>query len=185
MPRINYPALKTILDGSHPDATLYSSLDDAACLAKFTELNRPASADKSAILQYLLLERYDTNNGNDTQPAYLYGRIAMVAQAAVGSDVFEQGGGTPPALTMRQKMSALTLLRIVGPDSGFALDLLDSRFDSMLTHMQGADAIAPADKTALQALSQNKASHAMEVAEQINYSGRITLSHIQHARSLP
>ena len=182
MPRINYQALKTILLGSHPDGTDYTLLDDAAALAKFTELNRPASADKSEILQYLLLERHDTNDGADTAPAYLYGRIALVAQSNDGDDPFGRGAGNE--VDRRQIMSALTLLRIVGPDSGFALDLLDSRFDSMLTHMQGAGAISPGDKTNLQALSNNKQSHAMESRDLLEYGGRITISHISHARAI-
>lgn len=154
----------------------YAAMTDQQAIDSLNALDRNAPTDKNIILQYMLLERYRTNSGADTKVNYLYGRLQMVCDANVGDDVF---GSTTNILTQDQKASALTFIRLLGSDSGFALDLLDSRFTNMLTDIRNAEVFGPVDKNAIQAFSQNKQSRALELG-----IGRVRLGDVEFARSL-
>lgn len=155
-----------------------SALTDLQIRDSLIVIDRDAEASKGAILQYMLMERFRTNSGADLTQMFLYGRLGLVVVAAVGTDVF---GSTTNSLTLDQKGSAITFTRMLGPDSEFILDLLDSRFDSLLNDIRNAEIFGPPDKTAIQALSQNQQSRARELG--LNVSNKRLLDLINHVRT--
>lgn len=176
---LQYQALKDELLAGHPDTGPYN-VDDTLAAGELNAINRPVEASASEILQYVILERFRTNTGTDTNNSNLFGRIKMMAEGALGVDVF---GATPAVpLTVQDKAAAETFLRLVGPDSGFALSLLDTRFDQILNRLVAGNAIGAVDRTAIQNLSSNKQSRVQEIG-----FGRpvVNFTHVAYARALP
>lgn len=162
-------ALKAELDAGHPISGPYNA-DDATAAAELNVLNRAAKAAIAAMRDYFLLER----KGG----VPLMGRLEIVATEPVGT-VDSLGDGV--TTTLAHKTAAMTLLRILNPSSDFAIDVNDSRFIALLDDLAatGAKVIAPADKTALEAMSNNKQSRGAELG-----FGKVGHADVEDARKL-
>ena len=156
---IDYQALKTELLAGHPDTGAYN-VDDQLAADELNAVNRPVAAPAAEILKFCLTTQHRENTGSDTSNTNIYGRIAMVAEATEGSNPF----GVSPAdsITVGQIAAAKTILRLLQDDC-FALDLAGADINAALTKCQGANCFSPSDKTALEALSENKQSRAQEI----------------------
>ena len=179
----NLQALKAELLAGHPDTGAYN-VDDAIAADEINALNRDAPADSIALLRYLTLERF--------RQGTLYGRLQLVACNRPVKDGNSWSIPELPlgandadvAITQENIAAAATLLRFVDTDTADSVNLLDSRLDAILDSVGptpgGCDAIGAADKTALQGLSQNQQSRAMELG-----LGVVRPGTVQMARALP
>ena len=175
---LDYQGLKTELAGSHPVSGAYN-VDDALAADQLNDFNIAAETPAEEFLRYCLENNHRSNNGEDTQNTNIYGRIKMVAEATRGQDVFEQGGATPPEVTIGQIAAAKTVIALL--DSGLAFLGSNAQIDGALTKLQGADAIGPADKTALLALGDNRTNRLL----QINFGrDKVNATHVAHARAI-
>ena len=132
----------------------YSGMSDAAAAVSLNGIDREGAASADAIRSYCLLEKKGGMS--------LLGRISVIAESAVASDPFGDG----ISVTLEHITNARAMLHIMENASNFSLNLNDSRFDVIVNDMAagtGCKAIQPADKTAIQALSQNLQSRATEL----------------------
>ena len=183
MPSVDYFALKSEID-TDPLARGYAGMTDQQVADDMNLFNRDAPATSQAILQYLTLERFRQGS--------LYGRLMMVALSRPVRDG-ASNWSIPPvplgvsdadiAITQEHIAAANAILRYADVDVATTVTLLDTRFDALLDDIgpTGCEAIGANDKTALQALSQNQQSRAME----LGIGGHIKESDVAFARSLP
>lgn len=152
------------------DKPTYSGMTAAQVLDALSVKDQPGVASLDDLRTYMLMERKGL--------MFLYGRVELVAQSAVGDDPI--GESTP--LTLEHICAAKTMLNILNPTSGFALDYADSRFDALLNDLAGGGckAIGPADKTAIQALSLNR----MSLSEKLQLNEVLDEGSILYVRSL-
>lgn len=178
---INYDKLAAELAGSHPTTSVvYATLNDQQAADALNELNRPRESSSDEILQYCMLETSRTNLGAiDTQRSNIYGRIAMVADGAVGDNPF-QTGRNAENLTLRNIHAAKTMLRLLA-DFDFMLSLADARFEFILDELVDAGAIKPGDKTAIQGFSINQQSRVQEI--EIGRK-KVKAEHVAQARKI-
>lgn len=160
----------------HPVTGAYS-LDDATCADELNAFNLPSSvgADPQTIARYLQLE---TKGGE-----YLWGRIQIVAESAVGSDPI--GEATP--LTLEHITSAKAILAILDPGAfrPQLIDPNDSRFDTMLSNLgagSGCKAIRPADVTAIKAMVDNMANRVQQITN--GTTSKVRVGEVAQARAL-
>ena len=172
---LDYSGLQAELLAGHPNTGAYNA-DDALAADELNALNRPVAASAREIREFCLYTLHNEGSGQDTNNANIYGRIIMIAEAAIGDDPF----GVTDALEVQQIAAAKTFLYMLNSDD-FQVLLADSGFDAILTKLQGANAFSPADKTALQALADNQTSRGQEVG-----FGRfpINANHVAFARAL-
>ena len=142
-----------MLAGADPHQTVVNSLKT---------VDRDGPRISGDVLQYFLLEKYRTNSGSDTIGMHIYGRLELAADAAEGANVFDSAKSPIQLINQDQIGSAKTMLRLLGPDSSFLLSLVDSRFDSILNDLRNAEVFSAADKTAIQAMSNNRITRAEE-----------------------
>lgn len=170
---IDISKLQTELVAGHPDTGTYNA-DNTLATAELNAVNRPAPASLSAIQRYFLLERKGSNGG-----VALFGRLVMVADSAVGT---VDPLGDSVTMTLDHITAAKTMLEILRPGSGFSLDLNDIRFTAILDDLaaSGAKVIAPADKTALIAFSNNQQSRTIELNLGVSV---VKVGHVERARA--
>ena len=175
---LDYQALKDELAAAHPVTGAYNADDDLAA-EEVSAFNVAVEVTAQDFLRYCVENNYRTNNGQDTAQTNIYGRIKMVSEAVDGADVFGQGGGTPPEVSVGQIAAAKTLIAFM--ESDLAVLGADAQVDGAITKMQGADAISSAQATAIKALGDNKTNRAEEIGfGRSNVNGR----HVAEARSL-
>lgn len=175
---VDYVALRSELD-TDPLTRGYSAMDDAAAAADLNTLYRDAPPDEGALLQYVTLERFRTGN--------LYGRIKMVAETTTlrAGNSWELPpmplgvGGVDVVPTYDQVQSAAAFMRFLETDTVFAVSLIDSRADTILSDLVAVGAMGGGDKTAIQALSQNQQSRATEL-----FGVPVNIGDVQNARAL-
>jgi len=148
--------LKTELAAVHPVTGAYS-LDATEALNELRAFNIPGTVSHAALLEYVLFERHRTANAADT-PMPLYGRIKLVAQAAVGDMLFD---ATP--VTLDWKASCLTMLRILDSNGSIAVPSMDPRFRGMLADLLIAGCIGAGDKKAIEALADSRSNRLMQL----------------------
>lgn len=175
----DYPALQAELLAGHPVTGAYN-IDDQLAANELNALNRPSEAEAAEILQYCLLETSRTNAGADLVASNIYGRIKAVAGSAVGADPFNTGR-PGDQLKLEEIHAAEAMLRILGAESGFALSLLDARFDAILEQLAQCRAMKQGDKTAIQGLSVDQQNRVMELQLGRN---RVNADHVTKARAL-
>jgi len=165
--------IKTEID-TDPLVRAYSGMTDQQVADSMNTVDRPAEGSIEELRKYLLLEKKAAMS--------LLGRLEVLAAGTVGSDPL--GDTISGGLTLEHITAAKALLRIADPASGFTLDYNDSRFNAILDDLAGgvgnALAINPADKTAIQALSNNQQSRGNEIGV-----GHVKVGHVTHARALP
>ena len=172
---LDYAGLQAELLAGHPDTGAYDA-DDALAAGELNALNRPVLASGAEIREFCLYTLHNEGTGSDTQNANIYGRIEMIAEAKQGDDPF----GVTDSLEVQQIAAAKTFLYMLNADD-FQVLLADTEFDAILTKLQGANAFSPADKTALQALADNKQNRVTEIG-----FGRtqVNADHVAFARAL-
>lgn len=171
-------ALKTELDSGHPDTGAYNVNDETAA-AELNAMNRPAEGGVDGMLSYLITNRARSNEGTDTVNTAILGRIEHVAESSVGDDPF----GTGSVLTLEHIHAAKMMLRTMTSAQLSTVNFVNTEFGNALSALAGGtgcDAIRPADKTALEALSQNQQSRATELG-----LGRVWPINVTEARALP
>ena len=174
----NIALLKIELD-TDPLTRGYAGMDDPTAAATFNVIDREAPPDSGALLQYIILERFRTGN--------LYGRINMAAFASPlrAGNAWEipplplGAAGADVVPTFDQIQSAAAFMRLLDTDTRFAVSLLDSRIDTILSDLVSVGVIGAGDKTAIQALSENQQSRATELG-----IGRVDPRHVTQARSI-
>lgn len=151
------------LAAGHPDTGAYNA-NAVTAAGELNAINRPAVAGITALRNYFLLERKGS--------MALMGRLEFVAGSAVGA---VDPLGDVVTLGLAHITAAKTLLNILNAASDFSLDLNDSRFGALLDDLAaaGAKVIAPADKTALLALSTNQQSRASEIGVSFVKAGHV------------
>ena len=177
-------ALKNEIDpvlnpGGHPVTGAYNA-DAQLAAGEVNALNRDAPADPSAILDYLMT--------NEFRNAAIYGRIAMVAAAqasAVGDFGTLPTGASQAqvAIEGRHVAAAQAVLRLTAENASISSALTSTELGNMfdeLTTGGGCECMAIADKTALQALSNNLQSRASELG-----LPRARAADVENARALP
>ena len=170
---IDYQALKTELAGSHPVSGAYNA-DDQLAADQLNAYNIAAPASSFSVLEYCFTEKYRTGpaEGAATQ---IYGRIAMLAGAAVGSDPY----GIADSVIPTQVGAAATFLRMLQDQE--TLDLGATHVDEILDRLSAGNAMGPNDKTALIALMDNKINR----LEQIDFGRlKVNATHVAHARAI-
>ncbi len=158
---MNFAALQAELTGD-PLARGYAAMSDAAAAADLNLVNRDGPRPPGILREYLLLNRYRSNNGTDTTLTPIWGRLELLAEAAVGSDPF----GRADAVTMVHIHAARMLLELARADAIEAIDFAGTEVDDSLSNVaggSGARAMAPSDFNAIKALSQNQQSRAQEL----------------------
>ena len=179
---MDYVALKAELDAGHPTTGAYN-VDDTLAAAELNAENRPKEGGTERMLNYCVKNRSRTNNGADTVPLPLFGRLQLVADAAIGADPF---GTTVAAnqVTREMKTWAITFIDILRSPTLLTLDFIDTEIDIGYTALGPGNAVVwkDPDITALKAFSQNQISR----AEEIGLTPLpITVSHVTFARTLP
>lgn len=190
---MNYTALKTELTTGHPDQGAYNAdnqlaADQLNAEGAYTSWARPAPADFTGMHEYLVKNRSRTNDGGDTVSTSLLGRLKTIAESAVGDSVFGRTGAND-TVTNETKHAAQMFMSLVANTSRPSIDLTITEIDAAFVALgpPGSGGIGvwkDPDITALKNLSQGQQSRAQEISTVIDYNGRITSSHVAHARSI-
>ena len=157
------------LTAGHPTQGAYSATDAIAAeqmngTGAYTAWLRPADGGVDGMLNYCVKNRSRTNNGADTVPLPLVGRLQLVADAALGADPF---GTTVAAneVTREMKSWADTFLFLLQSPQLTTLDFIDTELDAGYTALGPGAAVVwkTPDIDALKALSQNQQSRGAEI----------------------
>jgi len=147
-------ALKAELDANaHPVTGAYNA-DHQTAADQLNALNIVGDIPTQEMLEYLYV--------NEKDNLALYGRIAAVAQSSVG-DLLPLNGGVDVTLDFNHISSALTLISALRQSEGGNIDLglaVTTKVLSNLAAGQGCRAINPGQKTALEALADDRQSRA-------------------------
>lgn len=142
----------------------YATMDDAAAAASLNAVDRPTDASLGDVMTYLVLESKDGCS--------LYGRIAVVAESAVGDSPLGA------ALTLAEVCAAKAIVASLAPGSGAVADALGTGMQSLITLMVSAGAIDAANGTAIQAMAENQQSRGQEIG-----AGNVAVGHVAMARN--
>jgi len=162
MARINVIAAELQAD---PLTRGYAAMDDAAAAASLNAVDRPTDASLADVMTYLVLKSKDGCS--------LYGRIAVVAESAVGDSPLGA------ALTLAEVCAAKAIAAILAPGSSAVADALGPGMQSLIALMVSAGAIDTANGRAIKAMAENQRSRGREIG-----AGNVAVGHIAMARNL-
>ena len=172
-------ALKSELDDD-PLGRGYAGMTDQQASDSLNTMDRPGPVDVQELQVIVLLNRYRSNNGNDTVATNIYGRLNAMADAVVGVDVFGQGSiGGAENSTAEDVHSAITFRRMMQGDL-IPLDMQEDDIGLILNSLVRGEVFGPADRTALKSLSDDQLSRQQE----LNLGG-VNDGDVANARSLP
>lgn len=192
---INYTALASEIS-TDPLTRGYSTMSDAEVAADMNTAYRPKPGTMKALFEYIIATRTHTNTGQDNNtdhgtPSTLLGRLIHAAEQSVhDADPFGCGtAGTQAAdadkkMSMREIHSAKAFLEMVRYGVAGDVDFTNSDTGDILSDLINGGVMTAANKTAIEALSQNIQTRAQELADTLNYGGSITASHVAYARTL-
>ncbi len=180
MPTKKVLAMKDEIDND-PEAIGYGGKTAVQILALLNDVVRDAPADTGLMLNYCVLNRSRTNNGTDTVPLPLLGRLEAVASAGIGVDIF---GTTVAAneVDMEMKTWANAFLILFTSTTAVTIDFNNSEVSL------GFDALGPGrgvvwkapDIAALKAFSAGKQSRMSALR-----LGKARLGEVEEALALP
>ncbi len=193
---INYQALKDELTTGHPDQGAYNAnnqlaADQLNAEGAYTSWARPANATADELFTYLSQNRSKLSAENHPTP--LIGRLKEVTETAI--DANTSWGET---VKKEHRHAATLFYEMATRDPNASIDFVSAEFDDSYTligkpagsigsgptEVDGIGVWKDPDETAIRNLSDGKQSRAQEIAATINYNGRITESHVAHARSI-
>lgn len=149
--------LETVLTAGHPTAGAYDA-DAEIAADQINAKNLDAPADPLALLNYCVM--------NDFRGEPIYGRIALVADSAVGALLPLDDAEVGITMTIKHIAAAKTFLRFMEPDVQASDALTSAGWDNILNALAGgalnAQCMGPTNKTDIQNLSKDKQSHAQK-----------------------
>lgn len=178
-------AIRSWLDAGHPVTGAFSA-NDATAADEFMAINLDADGTMADLVRYLAINQTRTNEGADTIRTPMIGRLASIANAAVGSDPFGRGGAwAGTGVTLKHKHSAELFLNLIQTPHLDMFNFADTEVNEALTELgpntgDGAEVWKPADITAIKAFSEGKQS--LATREDL---GRVNEGDIVGARALP
>jgi len=153
--------------------SLYNGMTDQEVVDELNRLQFSVSDDLSGMMLYLLENGNRSNTGTDLTQTSILGRLHHVAESIVGDDPF--GSNTP--VTLRGKHAAQAFLDLLTSPHLTSVDFTSVSLD--FTSLRDMEIMRAADVSVLVALSQNKASRAMQIGLGIIRIGNVTLSRAQ------
>ena len=184
---IDYATLKTLDAAGHPDTGAFSAVAATAATEWNTKNRENTSLDINLVLKFLLLDNtYKTDDGTDTQDRAIWQRmkeVVALADTPTAAVANPWGSSSLGNITEIQQIKTHQLLSLftLSAQGNLSVNLSDSNFKVYLAGAQAAGCMSTTQETNL--LGLNKISYANEVADQINYFGDLTESHILTARS--
>ena len=155
----------------------YAGMTDIQVADDMNLINRPAEGGTERMLNYCIKNRSRTNNGADTTPLPLIGRLQLVADAALTEDPF---GTTIAANQVSREMKtwARTFLYVLTSPTLETLDFLDTEVDTGYIALGPGEAVVwkTPDIDALKGFSQNQQSRGTEIGWGRVREGDVTLA---------
>lgn len=152
----------------------YASMGDEDAARRLNVVDRPGDGSVTAFLAYMLVNKSRTNAGADLVATSMLGRLVIVAESSVGTNLF--GSGT--ALTLDMRCSAIATLEVVRNPNVTALPFQGNALQAILTDLVSAGVMRNTDRTALISLSDGQRSRAAELV----LGGAPTASDVADAR---
>lgn len=183
---VDLTVLKTEID-TDPLTRGYSGMDDAAVAVDINTFYRNGPADADALYNYCVQNK--AKDDTAATPTNILGRLIRLSRttdADVGTEFFLDDGTVGPSknLTAAGADAGRTLLAFVtggGIGGAFAIDLGDVDFVDILEEVRKTGCFKAGDKNAIEALSVNRQSRAMELGI-VNIANA---SRVAQARALP
>jgi len=173
---INYTALTSELTVD-PLTRGYAGMTDQQAADSLNAVDRPNVNGPYSVLSYMLNKTHKTGTGTDQEYTNILGRLIHAAGADAGTSPF----GQTDTMLLKQKHACQAVLFWLESPHAEDYDLTDTSLPLGLVN--AADVFSVSQKTAIEALSQNRISRATELASDLQYSGLITVSHVATARA--